>query len=91
MELSMADAARPPIGILRCHRCEKILECTTEALQRYVPNNWPECCGEVMTYFAATEKPSKLPEGKIAAVDPSEEPTKEYPALKKPSPKRGKT
>jgi hypothetical protein len=51
------DPLPSPVGILRCDKCVKVVECLDADLRLYMRTRWPRCCGDVMTYFTVVGKP----------------------------------
>ena len=52
----------PPVGILKCATCGKIVECSLADLHQYLKGGWPVCCSEVMTSSTASKKPKLDPD-----------------------------
>lgn len=47
-----------PRRLLWCDLCSLCLERSQEDLLRYTRDGWPQCCGQVMTVFAESERPA---------------------------------
>jgi hypothetical protein len=58
----MAGEEKPETGgsterILRCSKCGKITDCSSDDLMNYMRAGWPKCCGDVMTLFIEAKLP----------------------------------
>jgi hypothetical protein len=62
-----ADSPEPPPDrLLRCTTCGRLLTCSADDATEFILPGWPECCGEVMTYYRAADKSvtARFPERK---------------------------
>jgi hypothetical protein len=48
----------PPIGLLFCPSCRRLLNCRFEEWVHYAREEWPRCCGQVMSFYRLSEKPT---------------------------------
>jgi hypothetical protein len=55
------ETAARLVGILRCHHCHRSVDRTAAELLTHTRDGWPKCCGEVMTLYTATSKPTADP------------------------------
>lgn len=49
-----------PVAIIRCTVCDKTVKVMQTDLDRYLrTQEWPKCCGEVMTLFLPASAPGQ--------------------------------
>jgi hypothetical protein len=51
-------ASEPVVAILRCTTCGKVRKCSQSEVDLYMQENeWPRCCGQVMSVTLSGEWP----------------------------------
>jgi hypothetical protein len=48
-------------GLLRCPNCSAVETFNSAELEKFTRAGWPTCCGETMSLFTETAKPTVVP------------------------------
>lgn len=54
-ETIVTDPTPPRVGILRCFRCGRTIDCPPAVMLRFTQTGCPRCCDDVMTLFTAAD------------------------------------